>query len=59
MIILYIALQASLWSLWGKAGMSCVVSQLLLNLDTSERTRDGGIFVTAEASALAMATLAR
>ena len=53
------AQKSSLWDLYGKVQMSCVVSQLLLNLDTSERARDGGIFFTAEASALALCTLAK
>ena len=53
------AQKSSLWDLYGKVQMSCVVSQLLLNLDTSERARDGGIFFTAESSALALCTLAK
>ena len=50
--------KASLWTLYGKTHVSCVVSQLLLHLDTSDRTRDG-IFVTSEATAISLSNLAR
>ncbi len=50
--------KAGMWSVYGRKKMSVIVSQLLLHLDTSSRTRNGHNLLT-EDFALAVANVAK
>ncbi len=52
------AQKASFWSMYGRTNISFLVSQLLLNLDTSDPVRDG-LHVASEATAIALANVAK
>lgn len=50
--------KSAAWTLYGRAQMSVVVSQLILSLDTSDPKRDGH-YLASEAVAIAMSNVAK
>jgi len=52
------AQKASFWTMYGRGQLSCIISQLLLNIDSSDPSRDH-MYVTGEANAIALANIAK
>ena len=49
--------QAAVWSSYGRSGLGCSLSQLLLHLNTSDPSRGGRLY-SGEATVMAMANVA-
>ena len=54
----FLDFQASFWTMYGRGQLSCIISQLLLNIDSSDPSRDH-MYVTGEANAIALANIAK